>query len=425
MRFTRTRTGTLVAAVVTCLTLTLTAFTPSPGVGRSSRNLPHDEKKLSKAMTEARASGPHCVGGQGKDGKKIKLCLEVVDPSQLPPSFSRPLRAAADPVPPDLCYDKPGQVNYDRFHACQQSASKITFTKEGNPAPQVGWLWWGVWETLPAKGGRSWKMQFGVKPYNLPPDLVNAGLLGTVGTLCTQHCDVSDTEMKPLSNGTYTYYDSQDVKSSGSDIAYSNPAIVLKLSTDDATILWDKDTAELNDPFDIRCDSESYIGSTGGCVHYMGQSAIPIYYISYTGPYAGVAANDLYGETVGDPVNHYGNIQYGHPLTREDPGVADDHRDSICTSSIKNKASALGLSCDEYPYASSEQGGSGNPRFSCAFVPGPENTNQGSDLNSHFYIPNRILPALHETTYIPGDAFWVWVTDAPASPPAVKQCKTY
>ncbi|WP_420884744.1 hypothetical protein [Actinomadura geliboluensis] len=29
------------------------------------------------------------------------------------------------------------------------------------------------------------------------------------------------------------------------------------------------------------------------------------------------------------------------------------------------------MSCDEYPYASSEGGGTQNPRFSCVFLPLP------------------------------------------------------
>ncbi|GAA0565232.1 hypothetical protein GCM10009546_29280 [Actinomadura livida] len=176
-----------------------------------------------------------------------------------------------------------------------------------------------------------------------------------------------------------------------------------------------------------RCDSESYLAGSGGCVHYLGHSAIPIYNIDYNGDYAEVARNALYGMTVGDPVYHYGNIQYGNPLTREANYLAGENRASICTSTIRSKASALGLSCDEYPYASTEQGGSSNPRFSCAFVPLDQNTNQGNHMNTTFFMPQRILQADKDdgSPVIHGDPFWVWVTGAPTNPPPVKQCSTY
>ncbi|MFI0351331.1 NucA/NucB deoxyribonuclease domain-containing protein [Actinomadura sp. 9N407] len=333
-----------------------------------------------------------------------------------------------DPVPPPLCYKKPGQVNYDRFNACQQSTLKLTVTKD-NVQELTGYIWWGVWETLPSSGGRSWKMNVGIRPYDMPVDMSSASPTAAVATQCNGHCDLPDPEQKSMnSNNEYVYFGEQDVTSSTSDIRYSAPWIGLAVQFQDDDIdpiltTWDN----LSTPFNIRCDSESYIGSTGGCVHYMGADAIPSYPLSYTGPYAEIAQNALYGMTIGDLVYHYGNIQYGHPLTREDPHLIQPHRDSICTSSITTKANAMGLSCDEYPYASSEQGGSGNPRFSCAFTDEEQNEGQGRDMNGRFFVPNRILPAVNEvgSPYVPGDPFWVWVTEAPVNPPAVKQCSTY
>ncbi|GAA4227809.1 hypothetical protein GCM10022254_16400 [Actinomadura meridiana] len=372
-------------------------------------------------------NAPNCSTGRDKDGVAVQLCLEPVNPADAPAPPPLDPEATADPVPPPICYTKPGEVNYDRFHACQQSTIRVKLTKQGLPAPIISWIWWATWETL-NRGNRSWKMQVGLRPYDMPGDLVRAKPEIALRALCTQHCDLPDAEEKSVStNNKYVYFDGQDILSSGNRISYSSPWIRIVYTLHDVTMNPPKQTLDLSTPFNIRCDSEAYIGSRGGCVHYMGHDAIPIYYLDYQGRYPDIAKNALYGMTDGDPVKHYGNIQYGNPLTREDPHLIDTHRNSICTSRIRAKASALGLSCDEYPYAASEQGGSGNERFSCAFADEDQNEGQGRDMDGRFFVPNRVLPARNEvgTPYIPGDAFWVWVTNAPDDPPAVKQCSTY
>ncbi len=86
------------------------------------------------------------------------------------------------------------------------------------------------------------------------------------------------------------------------------------------------------------------------------------------------------------------------------------------------------MECDEWPYASSEEGGSTNPRYSCAFLLTDQNGNHGRALNAELYKKNRILPSLNEGgKHILGDPYWVWVLNAPPDNqiPAVKQCSTY
>ncbi|TDC97728.1 hypothetical protein [Actinomadura sp. 7K507] len=428
MRFAQARNTTVVAVAVTCLALVLSAFTPGPpssGTPGQQKVHPRVQEWADGLPNAKQEPGPKkCTTKQDEKGQETTLCLEKVDPEEAPPL--PPMPRTADPVPPSMCYVKPGQVNYDRFNACQQSTLKVTVNSGSGELG--GYVWWGVWETLDAKS-RSWKMNFGIRPYEWDALLIHADPVAAVATQCTGNCDTPDPEQKNLGvNNEYLYFGEQDVASPGDGINYSNPWVGLALQFDEDVVNWPHFVSwdDLTTPINIRCDSESYIGSNGGCVHYMGHSAIPIYNIDYNGPYAEVAKNALYGMTVQDPVYHYGNIQYGNPLTRAAPRDIPPHRNSICTKSIKAKATALGLTCDEWPYAASEQGGSGNPRFSCAFVPGDQNSNQGSDLTNHFFVPNRILPADDEADpYVPGDAFWVWVTNAPANPPPVKQCNTY
>ncbi|WP_089314050.1 NucA/NucB deoxyribonuclease domain-containing protein [Actinomadura mexicana] len=134
----------------------------------------------------------------------------------------------------------------------------------------------------------------------------------------------------------------------------------------------------------------------------MGNAAAATFYMDYKvadtkyGDYREVVKHNLYAIRVRDNYKHYGDIQYGSPLHRSDPVTHDQNRATICTTAYQQKASSLGLSCDEYPYASSEEGGTQNPRFSCAFLPLTQNTAHGNALNNRLFRENRILPALNE-----------------------------
>lgn len=429
MRSAQARNTTVVAALVTCLALVLSAFAPGPpssGTSGHQKVNPRVQEWADGLPNARQAPGAKkCTTEQDEKGQESTLCLEKVDPQEAPPL--PPMPRSADPVPPDMCYDRPGQVNHDRFNACQQSTLRVT-VKSGS-GELGGYVWWGVWETLDARS-RTWKMNFGIRPYEWDAILIDADPVAAIATQCTGHCDTPDPEQKNVGvNNEYIYFGEQDVTSPNGGIKYSNPWVGLALQFDEDVANWPHFVSwdDLTTPFNIRCDSESYLAGSGGCVHYLGHSAIPIYNIDYNGDYAEVARNALYGMTVGDPVYHYGNIQYGNPLTREANYLAGENRASICTSTIRSKASALGLSCDEYPYASTEQGGSSNPRFSCAFVPLDQNTNQGNHMNTTFFMPQRILQADKDdgSPVIHGDPFWVWVTGAPTNPPPVKQCSTY
>lgn len=433
------------------ITLTLTAFTPSPGDSAKgsptgpagpaassagpqvSRRDPNDPgavkgylQRLQRGVTRKQKQ---CVTDQ-RSGRTTRWCLEPVNPAEMPKVTSKIKRAAADPTPPAMCSKPPGKTNYDRFHACYESVGRIQNEDTG----QVGALVkFDVWATLSADSTH-WLMQVGVTATNMTTELIEAVPSFSVSLQCDKDtCEIPHPAQKTIAPDTYTYYElatSNPDTAPGDSIKYTNPQVLLTLETKNA-FPGSGATNPLNDPFDIRCDRETYIGGAG-CIYYMGTASAATFYIDYSvpdpnyGDYREVVKNDLYGMVVRDNLNHYGDIQFGKPLHRADPTTQKQNHDSICTSAILAKSPA-GMQCDEWPYASSEEGGKKNPRYSCAFLPEQQNGNHGRALNNMYKV-NRTLPSLNEGgKYIQGDPYWVWVLNAPADNaiPTVKQCSTY
>jgi hypothetical protein len=87
---------------------------------------------------------------------------------------------------------------------------------------------------------------------------------------------------------------------------------------------------------------------------------------------------------------HLGSVAYDSPLSRgTGRQQARNNRRQVCHGKPPKK----GWSCDEYPFASTEQGGTSvSPaNRSTAWVPRSENSRQGGILGS-FYKVNRLLP---------------------------------
>lgn len=96
---------------------------------------------------------------------------------------------------------------------------------------------------------------------------------------------------------------------------------------------------------------------------------------------------------------HYGRIGSGHPLHHiTDAAQQRRNHDFLCPPS---RPRPPGKQCDEYPFASTREGGNHVPADSrgWAWVPAGEQRMQGGRINS-FYNANRVLN---------GDAFWVSV----------------
>jgi hypothetical protein len=90
-----------------------------------------------------------------------------------------------------------------------------------------------------------------------------------------------------------------------------------------------------------------------------------------------------------------------HPLHRlVDPAQVDKNRDEVCGRKVRGPA-PKGMSCDEYPFATTEEGGTKltEKNRSWAWVPTAQQNSQGGLVRA-FYYANRVLN---------GDAFWVKV----------------
>ncbi|WP_425548965.1 NucA/NucB deoxyribonuclease domain-containing protein [Actinomadura meridiana] len=447
---------TLAAAMaVSALTLTLTGFASSPGGGQGptstasassspitdpdqARRDPNDPAAQKGFLEKQQRAMPRrsCATPTSSHRKKTlprqgpaHWCFEPTDPTKTPkaPDPAKIKHDQANPNPPTkLCSQKLGHTNYDRFHACYESTGRLLNEDTGEVGTYIHYY---VWATLSAKN-HTWLMQVGVTATDMAPDLFEAAPYLAVSLACPQNrCEKPKVDKKRIFPDTYTYYELPTSIPGDEKIRYSNPTAILTLTTDHG---WPGSNSAnpLNDPFNVRCDKETYIGGHG-CVFYMGNAAAAIFYIDYNNPdpkfgdYREVVKHNLYAIDVRDNLKHYGHINYGNPLHRADPVTRDENRRKACNP-WREKASSLGLSCDEYPYASAEEGGTVSVRRSCAFLPQDQNSNHGNALENALYKPNRILPALKENDkYIPGDPYWVWVLNAPSEIPTVKQCDQY
>ncbi|MFJ5548737.1 NucA/NucB deoxyribonuclease domain-containing protein [Streptomyces sp. NPDC093225] len=86
-----------------------------------------------------------------------------------------------------------------------------------------------------------------------------------------------------------------------------------------------------------------------------------------------------------------------HRITRE--ATINGNRRAVCSRRVVGQPPSSGLSCDEYPFASTKEGGTALGSFyrGVAWVPRAEQNSQGGLLSS-FYRTNRVLE---------NDPFWV------------------
>jgi len=96
---------------------------------------------------------------------------------------------------------------------------------------------------------------------------------------------------------------------------------------------------------------------------------------------------------------HYGRIGSGHPLHRITDAAQQRRNNAFLCP--RSRPRPPGKQCDEYPFASTSEGGNNVPADSrgWAWVPAAEQQSQGGRISA-FYNANRVLN---------GDAFWVLV----------------
>lgn len=139
-----------------------------------------------------------------------------------------------------------------------------------------------------------------------------------------------------------------------------------------------------------RCDQQ--VGRSAGCVFH---KVKPV--LTAMGSLPEISRNIRRIQDAGP--HHYGDRTRGNPLTRTTSATVERaNRNRSCPASRKRPQ---GMSCDEYPFARSNQGASRVARkdWGWAWVPTGEQNRQGG-LLSAFYKSNRVLN---------NDAYWVEV----------------
>jgi hypothetical protein len=141
-----------------------------------------------------------------------------------------------------------------------------------------------------------------------------------------------------------------------------------------------------------RCDE--VISRVPGCVF---PEYIPV--MTSMRGLPGIAANIRRVQGRG---RHYGRIGDKHPLHRNaNEAQQTRNRNAVCSRRVVGPPPRPGVSCDEYPFASTKEGGTAVPKSSrgTEWVPVKEQNSQRGFISS-FYQANRVLD---------GDAFWVSV----------------
>ncbi|MFJ5220581.1 NucA/NucB deoxyribonuclease domain-containing protein [Streptomyces sp. NPDC088354] len=143
-----------------------------------------------------------------------------------------------------------------------------------------------------------------------------------------------------------------------------------------------------------RCDN-LISGYSAGCVI---PDALPV--LTTMAGLPAIAANISAIQQAGP--HHYGRQADGLPLSRN-TSLQNANRNISCPDS---RPRPTGQSCDEYPFASTDQGASQTtqPDWGWAWVPVTEQDSQGGLLAS-FYGTNRVLDGSGGT----GDKYWVAV----------------
>lgn len=99
------------------------------------------------------------------------------------------------------------------------------------------------------------------------------------------------------------------------------------------------------------------------------------------------------------------NKDDGIPLTRGNTALGEANRAAACTRTWKRNNAQAGKSCDEYPMASTREGGRLQEGFSRRMIDEQQNSQGGNWLYNDFYRPNRVID---------GDKFYVEVVPCSA-----------
>jgi len=310
---------------------------------------------------------------------KATMSVRVTTDVPVAPSASAPGRAPAAAT----CRPAPGRFN--RTQLCFLVLVVDTLLVDGNPVGTVSFTATHSLQLNPRS--RNYTEQVSIGGVTLVGDAagVHVALADGCGVTCTpvgNNFPVGVILRPGLHlHGTLTFHDSVG---KGHEQSLRNKYVWLFVKTG-----FTPGTATYFTPIFYRCDDA--ISKFPGCVF---PEFIPVMTEMQVLPHIRANIRRIQGHGL-----HLGEFGKGHPLHHiTDPAQQRRNHDFLCPPSRPRPA---GKQCDEYPFASTREGGRGAPADSrgWAWVPTKEQQRQGGLINS-FYNADRVLD---------GDAFWVSV----------------
>ncbi len=351
----------------------------------------------------ARPAPRSCAAAPGT--RATTRCLTAVRRStrlnRTAPTVARLHGAARRPgaTPPadvsSLCSQ--GFSNPDRFTSCSDDGWEIDNTETTDGVTTVvGTLSFEIISSAQfgTNGTLTWSLDANIVT-DVGTGTLSGGLSGTIGTKCGIQPSVCltdsgndgfDIALEPLTTTTWTW----DQSDNGNAVTIANSVdnltgfigVVLDLNAPGNPVLVD-DSA--GNTLWGRCDN---VISPADCVDPNGPMFVA--FDATTNPLIGPVADHVYNAEAALP-SHWGNPNYGDSagLTRDmNDNDINANRDVACPAG----QTPPGMSCDEYPMATTHQGAafSAPGDWSIAYVPPSANNSQGGVLEN-FYAFYHVL----------------------------------
>ncbi|GGQ67161.1 NucA/NucB deoxyribonuclease domain-containing protein [Couchioplanes azureus] len=350
---------------------------------------------LSLTAPAAAIATPLC---DGTNSTRARVCVKVIpqtlptalaqfrsashSPASQPPASAEAVSVAAagwelDPDPsalPDFC-----NTPVTRVTACSafQTIAAILDnrgTVKGTATVMV--IYWGA----VSNKALTWTM--GAKAY--VQTLTGAAATGSTinGTaVCSGACTVAGngSTKLPLVVGAFMRGSWMITSNTpGATPVTSSQAVKLAFESPPPTVPGSGSTTALPT---VRCDNSATIGRISpGCVY---PAATPVFLLSGSAPPPSPQHAAFVASAQASLPGHPGRVD-GTPLTRQaNSAIVDSQRNISCAGFVKQYPDD---SCDEYPFASTRQGGAG---AAIAHIPQTDNTNGGNKLGA-FIRENRV-----------------------------------
>lgn len=429
---------TLVALALALLPAQAIAATPQSQTPRPSERTaaaaelpqPKPQKAERPANSAARANADSScekvrsrLKALAAEGRKAVACSAPA-PARKPsvPQTDASARAARQPVPlPDWCYDASngdGTWYHTRSHACSIDTKSLDVIAVPG-GELIGQIYYQTNELVyTADDLPTWGHQITIRMYGGWGQI--AGTTVTGAATCPGPCSLSDADVdfpaQSVSVGSAPWGDAVPTSTATAAGAIGETKSTMYWVFDNPSWVEDSGLISSQVAVPIRCDNNLKGVSTPGCVF---KDYAPVNVVSLSGLYPNYARHIRDAQASGLP----GAYPDGQPLTRlTDDSAITTNRGTACPRADRpgGYPRPAGYTCDEYPFASTNEGAASNPQlgrtfgwcqissltsrtgpgWSACMIPGNENTAAGRDDLRIFYNENRVLK---------DDEFHVWI----------------